>query len=361
LLAISVDEPPAERLVRSFQQELGLDLPLLLATAEVVGVYNVLARRFFDRVADLAIPTSLLIDERGSIVKVYRGAISVDEITKDSGRIPQSPGERVALGLPFSGRNLGAKFLRNPFELANDFAERGYSRQAEAYYEESARLSPSQAKVHFNLGTLRANEGRLEEAIEAFDKALAADPQYASAYANMGSVYARQGRLAESAKSLERALALDPSQADAHNNLGNVYAAQGELSRAREAYRQAIGARPDFAEAHNNLGVLDGRLGRLPEAVASFEKAVALRPDYAEALLNLGNVLAQARRPEEAVIPLRKAHQLAPSPQSCISLILACVEAGYLPEAQAVARAGLEQWKGNPDLEILARELGVVQ
>ena len=359
LLAISVDEPPAEEVVRSFARELGLDLPLLLATAEVVGVYNVLARHLFDRVADLAIPTSLLLDERGNIVKVYLGSVRAQEILSDSRRVPGSPEERLAAGLPFGGKNLGAKFLRNHFELANDFAERGYTKQAEAFYERAAVRSPSAAKIHFNLGTLRAREDRLEEAIMAFEMALAADADYADAYANLGSVYARQGKMTESVNSLEKALSLDPSLADAHNNLGNVYAALGRFPKALPAYRRAIQARPDFPEAHNNLGALQARLGKLPQAITSFQQAVALRPDYAEALLNLGNGLAQAGRAQQAVVPLRKAFELAPSPHSCVSLILACVEAGYTSEAQRILTEGLQRWKGNGDLEALATELGV--
>jgi tetratricopeptide (TPR) repeat protein len=359
LIAISVDEPPAEKVVRDFSEDLGLDLPLVLASPDLVGVYNVVARNLLDRVADLAIPTSFLLDEQGDIVKVYRGAVAVEEIVKDAGRIPRSREARIAAGLPFDGTNLGSKFLRNQFQLANEFAERGYPPQAEGFYERAAERSPTIAKIHFNLGTLRARQGRLDEAIAAFNTALASDPEYADAHSNLGSVYASQGKLSEASASLARAIALDPSLADAHNNLGNVYAASGKISQAEEAYRRAFHERLDFPEAHNNLGVLQARTGNLETAIASFEQAVALRPDYAEALLNLGNALAQVGRGPDAVEYLQRGFDLAPSPRACISLVLASVEAGDRNGAKQALGKGLRRWPDHQELQRLALDLGV--
>ena len=60
--------------------KLSLPFPIIQATDEVVGIYNILYRFLFDRRRDLAIPTCFLIDTAGMIVKVYQGAIRPTQV-----------------------------------------------------------------------------------------------------------------------------------------------------------------------------------------------------------------------------------------------------------------------------------------
>src|SRR4030095_12776783 len=57
--------------------------PILLATQEVAGIYNILYRYLFDRRRDLSIPTSLLLDKSGMIVKVYQGFAKPEQFADD--------------------------------------------------------------------------------------------------------------------------------------------------------------------------------------------------------------------------------------------------------------------------------------
>src|SRR5207237_4297974 len=50
-----------------------LSFPIVLATPEIIGVYNILYRYLFDRRRDLPVPTSFLVDREGMIVKIYQG------------------------------------------------------------------------------------------------------------------------------------------------------------------------------------------------------------------------------------------------------------------------------------------------
>jgi len=45
-----------------FATKEGISLPILLATQEVAGVYNIIYRYLFDRRRDLALPTSFLLN-----------------------------------------------------------------------------------------------------------------------------------------------------------------------------------------------------------------------------------------------------------------------------------------------------------
>lgn len=356
VLAMSVDEPPARDVVQEFRDELGLELPLLLPTSEVVGVWDTLNRHLFDYMTDLAIPTSFLINESGEIVKVYRGAVSSEQIIRDARDLPRSDDERMARGLPFSGRILTERFTRNDFELATAFGERGFHEQSERFFARAARQNPKAQKVHYNLGTLHAEQERWDEAASSFLRAIELDPDDAASYANLGHVYAQMGRLDEAERALTKAITLNPSAADGHNNLGNIYASMGREQEAAAAYLKAIEARPDFAEARNNLALVHARQGNFERAIALLEEAIESDPDYAQAHLSLGSALASVGRVADAVEPLRRAYELEPTPASCSTLVLAYAELGSI-EADTLLAECLGRWPGQPELANLANEL----
>src|SRR5664279_3097340 len=50
----------------------GFSFPVLFASAETAGIYNIIYRHLFDRRRDLPLPLSFLLDREGMIVKVYQ-------------------------------------------------------------------------------------------------------------------------------------------------------------------------------------------------------------------------------------------------------------------------------------------------
>ena len=84
-------------------------------------------------------------------------------------------------------------------------------------------------------------------------QALLLKPDYAEVHNNLGIVRKEQGRLDEAVACYRQALLLKPAFADAHNNLGLALAEKGQLEDAVACYRQALLHKPDHAEAHNNL------------------------------------------------------------------------------------------------------------
>ena len=75
-MAIIVDDPQNAAAVESLAAKEKFSFPMLLATPEVAGVYNIIYRYLFDRRRDLGFPTSFLIDAKGEIVKVYQGRVT---------------------------------------------------------------------------------------------------------------------------------------------------------------------------------------------------------------------------------------------------------------------------------------------
>ena len=289
LLAVSVDEPPAEELVRAFKEELGLDFPLLLASEEMVGVYNVLTPTLYDRISDLAIPMSFLIDEQGRIVKVYRGAVGADDVAADSERIPRTAEERERVGLPFDGINLGIEFFRNFFSLGNEFAERGYWSHAETFYQRAMERSPDSAKVHHNLGTVMLNQQRWKEAAEAFEKAIALNPQFADAHSNLGYVLAVLGNLSKAISSYEAAISHQPESPRDHLNLSTILNQAGQSRQALQPLRKAFDLAPSPAICVRLIRA-HVQVGERSEALRFLEEGFERWPDDPE-LGGLGEAL----------------------------------------------------------------------
>ncbi len=106
IVAINVDSAGDANKARSFATQEGLAFPVLFATEDVAGIYNIIYRYLFDRRRDLAIPISFLVDREGMIVKVYQGPMEPERVLEDVKSVPATAAERVRRALPFGGHAL---------------------------------------------------------------------------------------------------------------------------------------------------------------------------------------------------------------------------------------------------------------
>src|SRR5207245_4325222 len=116
-------DPPS---AHSFAARERFSFPVLFATSEVAGIYNILYRYLFDRRSDLSAPTSFLIDNSGMILKVYQGLLESKKLKEDLSAVPQNDEERLQKALPFPGTLHQGRFRRNDFTYAVELFQRGY-------------------------------------------------------------------------------------------------------------------------------------------------------------------------------------------------------------------------------------------
>jgi Tfp pilus assembly protein PilF/peroxiredoxin len=288
ILALAVD--PAENVakVRSFAQR--LELPVMIATDEVAGTYNILHRYLFDRREDLRLPTAFLMSARGEIVKVYGEPIAAARIVEDVAGINAPPAERLTRAVPFPGIFYLPPGERSYFQYGLELSEQGFDMPALAAFERVAKSDPS-AITFYNLGTLYMKLGQPSAAKAALERALTLNPEYAEANNTLGALLAQNGDIAGALTHFRAALETKPDYADALNNLGYVLFQSGQPREAFELYQRALQLQPDFAEALNNVGIFFGQQRDLEHAEGYFRKAVEKRPDYGEAANNLALVL----------------------------------------------------------------------
>jgi tetratricopeptide (TPR) repeat protein len=363
LLTVAVGEPEGQAEVRDFARLLGPGLSVLLADEEMVGSYNILNRYLFDRNEDMPLPTTFLLDSRGEIARIYRGATGMDQVLDDLKRLDADPTTRLALALPFPGRFYTPLPARNHFPLGIAFAERGLEALAITAFERAVEVNPRFALAHYNLGTLYLSRGDVTAARRAFERALEVQPDYPEVHNNLGSLLASKGDLAEAIAQFEAALRSRPDYPDALNNLGRAHLQSGRRSEALRFFERALEVEPRFPEAQNNLGVLFGNEGDLERAGACFRKALEARPAYAEAASNLAVVYLGQGRGEEAIALLERSLQEEPAIETTyLTLSRIYIEAGKPREAARVLDRLLARSPKNPTaLRLLAEVKGAVR
>jgi Flp pilus assembly protein TadD/peroxiredoxin len=332
VIAINVDEVRDPAALRSIAGK--VFFPTLLATPEVAGIFNIFCRYLFDRRRDMPIPTSLLVDRDGMIVKIYQGVVEAEHVVEDLRRIPTDAAERMSRALPFPGTLHQGAFQRNDFTYGVALFQRGYLEQAAAAFQQVIAAKPEEPEAYYNLGTLylrrnefaeargyleqavklRANypeawnnlgmvaaqENKTEEAVRNFRQSLLLRPDYATALLNLGNLERRQGNFAEAETLLKRALELEPDNAEVHYNLGMLYARQQQDSLAAQYLRQAVELRPEYPDALNNLGVFFVREQRYAEAEARFQTCIRVAPGFDQAYLNLARLYVILQEKEKA-------------------------------------------------------------
>jgi Tfp pilus assembly protein PilF/peroxiredoxin len=300
VLALNVDDPPRESAVRSFAGKQALRFPILLASADVIGTYNIVFRYLFDRHRDLGAPTSLLIDANGMIVKVYQGEVGAERVREDLEGLPRTSGERKGRALPFSGTlHLGA-FQRNDFTYGVAFFQRGYLDAATDSFKQVIASKPDDAEAQYNLGTLYLRRNEPDSARLYLEKAVELKPTHAEAWNNLGMIAGQQGHVDEAIRNFRECLRQRPDFVVALLNLGNLYRHQKQFADAEQLLNHALQVEPDNAEANYSLGMLYAQKNQMEQAERGFENALRVRPEYADALNNYGVLLVREQRYPDA-------------------------------------------------------------
>jgi tetratricopeptide (TPR) repeat protein len=334
VLAVNVDDPQDQSTIKTFAANARLSLPLLLATPDMAGIYNVTFRYLFDRHRDLPVPSAFLIDAAGMIVKVFQGGVNPEQLVRDVRSITPGDESRIAKALPFPGKLHLGSFGRNDFTYGVALFQRGYldeaaesfkqviaakPQEAEAYYnlgtlylrkndfdqarqylQQTVKLRPTHAEAWNNLGMLAAQTGQIEEAVRDFQQSLSIKPNYATALLNLGHLYRRAHNFSEAEDLLARAVEAEPDNPEANYNLGMLYAQQNQFPKASEYFERALTLRPEYPDALNNLGVLLVRQGRYADAQEKFENCIHVAPNLDQGYLNLARLYAMMNNKEKA-------------------------------------------------------------
>jgi len=340
LLTVNVDRAESTQKAREHAARQRFNFPVLFATEDIAGIYNIIFRYLYDRRRNLPLPGSFLLDQKGMIVKVYQGTVSGQQVLADARSIPTTQQQRFAKALPFPGILHEAKFTRNDFTYGVAMFQHGYLEQAAESFQQVVAARPNDAEGYYNLGTLSLRRNRFEEAKQYLQKTLSLKPDYPEAWNNLGMLAGQQGQMDEAMQYFRRSLALRPSYTTALLNLGNVYRRMRSFREAEDYLTQALALQPDDPEINYSLGMLYAQQNQTKVAADYLHKAVALRPDYPEALNNLGVLAVHDKDYAEAELQFKTCVRLVPTfDESYINLARLYVLLGQRAKAREALQA----------------------
>ncbi|WP_252263955.1 FG-GAP-like repeat-containing protein [Paracidobacterium acidisoli] len=313
VVAINVDDAQHLPASQAFVQQERFSFPVLFATEETAGIYNIIYRYLFDRRRDLPIPTSFLLDKDGMIVKVYQGPLDPQKLADDVRSAPSTAADRMRKALPLGGVLCQDTFQRNDFTYGVAMFQHGYLEQAEASFRQVIAAKPDDAEAYYNLGTLYLRRNDFQQSRQYLEQTLKLRPNYPEAWNNLGMMAAQQNNPDEAIKDFQQSLLLRPGYAIALLNLGNVYRRQGSYEQASDYLNRALALQPDDPEANYSLGMLYAQQNQLAQAADALQRAITLRPDYPEALNNLGVLYVHERDYAKAEEQFRACIRLVPT------------------------------------------------
>jgi Flp pilus assembly protein TadD/peroxiredoxin len=312
IIAVNVDTADALNTARTFASGQRFSFPVLWATEEIAGIYNLIYRHLFDRRRDLPIPVTFLLDPEGIIVRIYQGPVGRDQVTADLAQLPSTPAERMKKALPFPGLLISDSFRRNEFTYGVAMYQHGYLDQAESSFRQVVAAHPNDVDAYYNLGTLNLKRNNIPQAKADLEQAIKLQPEYPEVLNNLGMIAAQQGDANGAIQNFQKALLLRPGYAIALLNLGNIYRRQRDFEHAQECLERALALQPDDPETNYSLGMLFAQQEQTQKALDYLKIALDLRPNYPEALNNRGVIFVRNEDFTQAENEFRTAIRVAP-------------------------------------------------
>ncbi len=141
VLALSVDGLGEEasstrQQARDFWQDNGYRFAVGFADDRLIELLLFYHQAMFLDRRPFPVPTSFLIDTDGTVGAVYKGRVTMAELAEDIAHLKDSPEERRARAVPFTGRWQGDPPSVTPTDLARAFVTDDMLSDAMAYLEE---------------------------------------------------------------------------------------------------------------------------------------------------------------------------------------------------------------------------------
>jgi tetratricopeptide (TPR) repeat protein len=192
--------------------------------------------------------------------------------------------------------------LKATFNQATLLYSQQHFSEAAAMYEQALPLAKDKnvpvvlarlADAYSNAAKQEQNrDARIQDeqkAIDAYQKAIHLTPNDAGLHNNLGSVYAEMGKVADAQTEFQKAADLNPAGASGYYyNLGVVMVNQGKMEEASTALKKATDLDPDNANAFYWYGMAllgkaetkpDGTVVPVPGTMEAFQTYLKLQPN----------------------------------------------------------------------------------
>jgi tetratricopeptide (TPR) repeat protein len=275
--------------------------------------------------------------------------------------------------------------IEERFRQATEAMREGHLDEAGERFASIAKDSANFAEAHLNLGLVREEQGRNEEAVASFQKALTLKPRLRGANLFLAVAEYRLNHFQDATAALKKETAYYPSDPNAWMWLGvvllaaeNPEEAAAALDRAaklapgnvdilyhrgrahllisKNSYEKMFKADPNSWRVHQVLAQADAESDRDEDAIAEYAAAIKLAPNQPGLHEELGAEYQKTGKPEAAEGELQKELELDPNNVLArYKLGTLQIEQGNAVEGKDAVEAALKQ---NPRLKNAAYYLG---
>jgi serine/threonine protein kinase/Tfp pilus assembly protein PilF len=204
----------------------------------------------------------------------------------------------------------------------------GDNRKAIEAYENLAKVFPTDADVHFDLGVLYEQVNALEPAQAQFGKVLALDPKHTNALLGAGRIEIKRNNPQGALDIFSRALILAgdienvQAKGDALQGMGVAYRRMDKLEDALNYYKQALEIRRNSdnkigtASTLGEIAQVQSRQKNPAEALHNYQEALQIQRQISDkrgmgaTLINLGVLYAAQARTDDALNSYKEALQI---------------------------------------------------
>jgi Flp pilus assembly protein TadD len=221
--------------------------------------------------------------------------------------------------------------------------------EAEQQLNYILKASPNDAGALNLLGTVRAKQGRFNEAETLFARAIRIDNEMVGARMNLAYLYLLKGAPEKTALELKEVLRLDPNNTDASYRLAWLLISQGRfdecISFLQEAERSHTLSVPLLAL----LGDAHLKKGNVDKADESYLMALKQQGDNADALIGSAQVARARGDAKAAALYLVRARGvIADSPDLLYKFALAALDSHLNGEAMMALKRAIELRPAEP-------------
>ena len=179
------------------------------------------------------------------------------------------------------------------FQEAMEHQQASRPEQAIACLQKAAELQPKLAAVHYNMGVLYFDQGKLTEAASSYRKAHECAPEDPDILYNLAITLKHLGRAGDAAACYEELLSLFPDDTDARYNLGIVYKDLDQQAKSLSCFEQVVARDPDYASAYNHMAYMHHRAGNIDKALPLYQQVLRLDPSHTAAQHMLASLQGQ--------------------------------------------------------------------
>ena len=222
-------------------------------------------------------------------------------------------------------------------------AQQGRLNEAEILLTRSAKIEPGFVAVHMNLAFLYLLRNAPEKTISELQEVVKLDPNNVEANYKLARLLFSRGRLAESISVIERVKSAPPTSVVFLTLLGDAYVQKGDADKAEENYLLALAADKENVDAMLGLAKVSQNRGDTKTAQGYLSQARELAGNSPELLYKVGVAAFGLRVLDEAQSALEHAVKLKPAePAYLIALGATWLKKPDLFAAEQVFRQALE-------------------